>query len=81
MFTSFRESILGWEVSTITPGETAFYSEEECLRLCHVVMRLMPATAMFERFCVDFKRRIEAMVAKKGGRETFSRSAWVSLEL
>ncbi|CZR50743.1 uncharacterized protein PAC_00617 [Phialocephala subalpina] len=50
-----------FEPSKTTPGGTTFYNSEEPFRLSILVMKLLPATTMFNQFCKDFKARVESV--------------------
>ncbi|KAF8863306.1 hypothetical protein BDZ45DRAFT_738283 [Acephala macrosclerotiorum] len=56
-----------FEPSKTNTGGTTFYNSEEPFHLNILVMKLLPATAMFNQFCKDFKARVESV--KKEGTE------------
>lgn len=52
-----------FEHSKTTPGGTTFINIEIPARLNVLLMKFMPATKMFNQFCVDFKARVEKLKA------------------
>ncbi|KAH8676785.1 hypothetical protein BGZ60DRAFT_526211 [Tricladium varicosporioides] len=51
--------------SEITPGHTTFVNTETYMRLNVVFMRFMDAQGMYDKFCRDFKARVESVLRAK----------------